>query len=510
VENMESDISRPRTVFPGQPHGFGTNLRPLGIVIAFALLSFFVLGVANPFRSPLKITAVLVAPLLLIFVLPGAMRALLVGARSVAKHFTWYQGLWLLVLVSGLVFRIRQFQDINEEAIDGWAYFRIGVAGLVGLILIARLLSKRTHWFRWLFRGSLGIMAVYAALCLVSTTWSVRPAWTLYKSMEYMLDLSVLCAVLATVKSSEEFERFMNWAWTLLGLMLVTTWIGAILDPVDAFEAGQHFGPLGVRLNGVVPALSANSVGEFSAVLAVLALCRLMYDPERRFDRAWYSFLFLFSVATLIFSQTRAAIAALFLAVILLLILTRRVLLGAAIGIGSAFAVTFLLAFTKFGGLVWDFVLRGEQASNVEGLSGRIGFWQYAFQKFQERPWTGFGGFAGGRFVILPGLGHYEIPDVHSSLVESLVDVGIWGPLLIIIALISMWWFMRKASQSPLLNLGEQRLAIESLAILAIITVRCVVSGNITSHPAFAFLTLLCCAEFLRRRLKFGDPPWVS
>ncbi len=117
--------------------------------------------------------------------------------------------------------------------------------------------------------------------------------------------------------------------------MLVTTWVGAIIDPVDAFEAGQHFGPLGVRLNGVVPALSANSVGEFSAVLAILALCRLMYDPERRFDRAWYSFLFLFSVATLIFSQTRAAIAALFLAVILLRILTRRVLLGAAIAIGS-------------------------------------------------------------------------------------------------------------------------------------------------------------------------------
>jgi len=39
--------------------------------------------------------------------------------------------------------------------------------------------------------------------------------------------------------------------------------------------------------------------------------------------------------------------------------------------------------------------------------------------------------------------------------------------------------------------------------------VRCVVSGNITSHPAFAFLTLLCCAEFMRRRLKFGDPPWA-
>ncbi len=63
MENMESDISRTRTVFPRRHHGFGTDLRPLGIVMAFALLSFVVLGVANPFRSPLKIAAVLVAPL---------------------------------------------------------------------------------------------------------------------------------------------------------------------------------------------------------------------------------------------------------------------------------------------------------------------------------------------------------------------------------------------------------------------------------------------------------------
>ena len=76
MENMESDISKPRTVFPAQPHGFGTNLRSLGIVVVFALLSFVVLGVLNPFRTPLKIILVLVAPLILIFVLPGAMRAL--------------------------------------------------------------------------------------------------------------------------------------------------------------------------------------------------------------------------------------------------------------------------------------------------------------------------------------------------------------------------------------------------------------------------------------------------
>jgi O-antigen ligase len=503
--NMASELSSPGTVFPEQRGGFGEKLRWLGILVAFGILGFIALGVVNPFDSALRIVLVLAAPVFLVFVLPGTVRTVLEGARSVAKHFTWYQGLWLLVLVSGLVFRVREFQDINEESIDGWALFRICVAGLVGLILLARLLSKKTKWLRWLFRGVIGILTVYVLVCLASTGWSVRPAWTFYKSLEYLVDLSVLSAVLVSVKSTQEYERFLNWTWILLGVMLVTAWAGALIDPTDALEAGHHFGPLGVRLEGLIPDISANSIGEFSAILAVVALCRLMYDPEKQFGRSWYQFLFLSSIVTLMLSQTRAAMAGLLASIFLLLILTRRFLLGAAVGIGSALVAIIVLAFTKFGSVFSAFLLRGQPLAEAEGLTGRIDFWQYAFQKFLERPWTGYGGFAGGRFVILPGLGRYEVPDVHSNLVESSVDIGIWGPILLVILLISMWWFLLKAFRDPSLRVGEHRFVIEALAIFGVITVRSLVSGNMLAHPAFGFLALVSCAEFMRRRVKFGE-----
>ena len=108
--------------------------------------------------------------------------------------------------------------------------------------------------------------------------------------------------------------------------------------------------------------------------------------------------------------------------------------------------------------------------------------------------------------MVLPELGRYDIPDLHSSLVESLVDIGIWGPLLLIAALIGIWWVLFKAWRNPLLTSPENRLAIEALAVIGVITLRSLESGDLISHPALGFLTVLALAEFIRRRLKYGYP----
>ena len=83
-------------------------------------------------------------------------------------------GVWLLVLLGGSI-PGTLLQDINEEPIDGWALFRISMVALVGIIMIGRLVFKKTAWLRPLFQGLIGIMTVFALICLVSTVWSVRP-----------------------------------------------------------------------------------------------------------------------------------------------------------------------------------------------------------------------------------------------------------------------------------------------------------------------------------------------
>jgi O-antigen ligase len=456
----------------------------------------------SPFRHTFLNTLLVLAPVLIVFVVFPAIQTVGHGFVSLKKSFTWWQGLWLIMFLSALVFRLRDEYDIHQSALDGWALYRIGLDAIVALVLVRRLLSGKTPWLRSLFRGLIGIMVVFPLISLISTSWSVVPAFTLFRSVEYMLDLSLLAAIVVTLDSTEQYERFANWTWTLLGLLVLSAWIGAIFDPGDALVEGYMYGPLRVRLEGVVPMLDANSIGEYCAILAGIALCRILDDPDGKYDQRWYRLLFASVMITLIFTQTRAAIGAFLFSFVLLFIYLRRYRLGAIVGITASLAGLILLSLTHFGNTLWAFLLRGQTATEAEGLSGRMQFWQFSLQKISESPLIGYGGYAGGRFVVLPGLGIPGKSDVLSTPIESCLDIGVWGPLVLVIVFAGIWWSLLRSSRSPLLTQSQRHLSVEILMALTIVFIRCFVAGNITSHAALAFLTILACAEFLRRTMK--------
>jgi len=207
-----------------------------------------------------------------------------------------------------------------------------------------------------------------------------------------MLDLALIGAFVAAFNSVEDYQSFANWTWTLLGVLVLSAWIGAILDPADAWMEGYSYGPLRIRLEGVYPILDANSIGEYSAILASISLARILDDPEHKYDHAWYRLLFIATIITLIFTQTRAAVAAFVVALILLFVFTRRILLGTVLGITAAVGASVVLFFTNFGNTVVSYLLRGQTMAEAEGMSGRADMWQFAIRKISERPWTGYGG----------------------------------------------------------------------------------------------------------------------
>ena len=52
--------------------------------------------------------------------------------------------------------------------------------------------------------------------------WSVNPPWTVYKSAEFLADVVVVAAVVATLQSVEEYRNFVNWTWVLLGVLVAS------------------------------------------------------------------------------------------------------------------------------------------------------------------------------------------------------------------------------------------------------------------------------------------------
>jgi O-antigen ligase len=465
-----------------------------GLLGLLAMLAIDGIVSHHGFIAILALVSLPVVLIALILALRWALRFL----HDLKPQLRWYHGLWLLVFASALVFRIRGVDDIRQNPIDAWALYRIGIELIVTAALFIRLALRRTPWLGSMFRGYVGVIAAFGVVELASTVWSVYPTWTLYKSCEYLLDIALLGAILATVQSVKAYQTLFNWTWMLYGMLLASTWLGVLFWPHRALypNDGVGVGVLGIRLEGVMPAVSSNDVGTFAGILGLIALCRLLPIAGEKSGRAWYILLLVASVATMVVAQTRSAIAGFLFAVFLLLLFSKRLGLSAFL----TFVVGPLLVVSSLGGLIWTFLERGQSTQQLETLSSRVGWWSFAWQKFMERPLTGYGAYAAGRFAVMAKIGMGETSTMHSDYLEMIVGTGIWGLTLFLVALLGTWWFLTKYLRHSTAISVEQQLAYEAIVVLGLLTFRSIFMTMLTWHPSLHYLAILGYAEFLRRR----------
>lgn len=423
--------------------------------------------------------------------------------------FTWWQIAWLLLFMSGFVFRARTAAEIGDSPVDAFALYRIAGVGIVALILFVRLTLRRTNWLPFLFSGVVGLFALYPLFSLVSTVWSVNPPWTMYKSVEFLIDLSLVAAITATIQSVSEYRRLANWTWTLLGFLIVTSWIGAAVDPSDALfgDYSMHLAVLPIRLVGVMPVISCNDLSEVAAILALVALCRIFLDEESENKKTRNWCLFGVAFVTLVVTQTRGSFLAFLVGLVVLLILSRRYILVTVGGITSIILIP-LVFLTSLGTSVQAFFLRGETVEGATGMSGRVDTWQASIDKIAQHPWSGYGGFAGGKFVILSrnSLGS----DTLSSYFDSLLNLGVFGLVILLIVLILVGTLLYRSIRDSRLLASENYLALEIFLAFTVVLIRSFESSNLITHPMLAFLTIVGVAEFLRRRRQLVMPAFST
>ncbi|MGA8184542.1 MAG: O-antigen ligase family protein [Terriglobia bacterium] len=469
-----------------------------GLFGLFGLLAMLVIAPMVLRHGFLTILGIVATPFVLM-VLVLALRAGLHYWQPLKSQLKWYHGLWFLVFASALVFRIRGVDQIQQNPVDAWALYRIGLEFIVSMALLIRLVLRRTPWLGSMFRGFVGVLAAFGVIELASSVWSVYPAWTFYKACEYLMDIALLGAVLATVQSVKAYRDLFNWTWMLYGLLLVTTWLGVLIWPQQAlYPNGKNVGVgiLGFRLEGVFPALSSNDVGTFAGILALIALCRLLPIAARKSDRAWYLLLLVASVATMVVSQTRSALAGVLFGLFLLLLFSRRLGLSALL----TFVVAPLLVASSVGGLIWTFLERGQSSQQLETLSSRVDWWSFAWQTFLQRPLTGYGAYAAGRFAVLAKIGMNKTSTMHSDYLSMIVGTGFWGLTLFVVALAGTWWFLARYLRHSTAMSMEQQLAYEAIVVLGLLTFRSIFMTMLTWHPPLHYMAIVGYAEFLRRR----------
>jgi O-antigen ligase len=350
-----------------------------------------------------------------------------------------------------------------------------------------------------MLRGVVGALTVYGLVCLASTVWSVFPPWTLYKSWEYLIDIALLAAILESADSTEDFRSLFNWTWTLYGVLLLSVWKDVLLFPHQSLygETVQQGAALGVRLDGVMPAISSNDVGTFSAIVVLISLARLFPSTGRRSHASWYGALLAGSLVTLVLTQTRSAIIGVMLGGFVILLCSKQRRLGALV----TFVVAPIVALATMGGIIWSFLERGQTEAQLATLSSRAQWWTFAWQTYLERPFTGFGAYAGGRFAVLAKLGLGLTSTMHSDYLEVIVGTSIWGMIPLLVTLAATWWLLVRSvrhSSGP----RERQLAVEATVIMVMLTFRSVFNDVFTWHPPLPFLAILGYMEYLRRRRR--------
>ncbi len=483
-------------------NGRGWGLIALGLAVLGAVTTAGILALAMHLRpgGGLALWGVLAAPVVLIV----AFAVIRQGAGHAWAFFSsslrWWHILWMLAFASALVFRIRTVNDIASDPLDAWAIYRVVVDMLVAFSLLGILAVRRIHWLGSMFRGVIGALTIFGLVEVASTVWSVYPSWTLYKSLEYLADVALLAAILESVSSIKDYRKFFNWTWALYGVLLLSVWMGAVIWPNAALH-GQYVGrgaELGLRLEGVLPALSSNDVGTFAGIIVLICLARLFPTSNERFRKLWYLFLLGAGLVTMVLAQTRTAFAGLLLGVFIVLIYSKRGRLGAMF----ALVIAPIVALFTMGGLIWSFMERGQTEAQLATLSSRAQWWAFAWQTYLERPLTGFGAYAAGRFAVLAKLGMVGTSTLHSDYLDIIAGTGIWGLIPFLVVLVATWWYLLRYMRDPSLDSEGRQLAYEALAVLALLTFRSIFMTMLIWHPPLHFLAIIGYVEFLRRRQR--------
>lgn len=453
----------------------------------------FVLAVYS-LRSTVGTILVLLLPLAVIC-LWAAVAQGAPGISSLLRSAAWWQWLWLLLFLSDFTFRQRTSGEIQENPLDAWAAYRVALVATTAVVLAIRLALERPAWLGSLFRGLVGALAAYAVICAASTLWSSSPAWSLYKSLEYLVDLALLAATLATVTSAEAYRIFFNWTWALFGLLLGSVWLGALVSPALALEPSP--GLFGFRLSGVLPQMDGNSVAECGAILAIVALSRLLTGSYSNPQRAWYFLLCMVGLVTLVLGQTRSAVGGFLLGVLVVLLFSK--------GKG----ITALIASTGAGALfvggvrarLWEVISRGQTEEQFRHFSGRLELWGFAWHEILKSPIVGAGAYT-ARFGVVAKAGDPKSSGVLNTYVEILFGVGVLGLIPVLVALLGTWWLLIRSVRSRSLELSEWQLAVEALGVLSVVSVRSFITTHLIWHPSLQFLVVLGYAELLRRQYR--------
>lgn len=291
---------------------------------------------------------------------------------------------------------------------------------LIAATLLARPI-RRLH-----FGITEAALAAFLGVTIASGIWSYSPQVTIMKTVPLLF--SYLCC-LRIVRMTSDRSDVLRQLVGACHVVLIAAIIEWVTVPSLVF-AGSPGDPT-PRFQTIVPGIATNLLGLVAAV--GLAGIALKIGPRWSQKPVFSVALFIGYIAILIGGRSRVvSLLALLLTVIAALGAMHRARINAAIGwfgIGLGFCcLAFVLQSTVIVQDISDYILRGQDAQNIDTLTGRTVIWQLALDVWHHHAFTGFGYYAGHRLALPSFYSIFEnYSNVDNTWIETLVDVGYIG-----------------------------------------------------------------------------------
>jgi O-antigen ligase len=358
--------------------------------------------------------------------------------------------LWLLVW-GGMYSDVSRFQA--ESLLAGPLSFVLTLRPFLPVLAMALclvLLARRRTIALALEPGPFLMFSLSGLLGAVFFFLSPEPFFSLYWAGLFLSAPFVVWTLVHTGEPEARLGLLMNINAAVI-IVMVIFYIAGPLWPIlrGAHNPRLYKLPFGLGLQ------TANGVGRFAAVLAILALSRLR-GPEL-YKRVLWAGLLVVSVIALALSESRTAILGFIVGSLLVVIANKKFTWLAA-------AVPGIFYFLYKAWFVWRF--KGS-LENAFFLTGRETTWRKALEVALRSPLVGHG-FHADRLML-------EGEHVHMAYLHSLIQSGILGALLFTGAVVGLWVVVARHRIIPrtVHVAGPANfLLTESLAVLGFLTAR--------------------------------------
>jgi hypothetical protein len=321
---------------------------------------------------------------------------------------------------------------------------------LIALFIALLIFARSGHVSLAVSRGPILALGGYGLTGAFFFFLSPEPFVSLYWSGLFL----AVVFVAWTLVNREDPERQARLLMNINAAIIIVIVFFSLLGPLWPILRGAP-NPRLYRLPFGLGTQTANGVGRFAGVLALIALSRLRH--QEIFKRVSWAGLLAVSILTLALTESRTAILG-FVIGSLLIIVANKKFTWLILGIPGVFYFLYKSWF------VWRFKGSFETAFF---LTGRENTWRKALAVALRDPLVGHG-FHADRLML-------EGEHVHMAYLHSLIQSGILGAVLFLGAMVGIWVIILKSrifQRLPSIEGMENLLLTESLAVAGFLAAR--------------------------------------